>query len=150
MASQLHYLTVQDILWINLQVTEKVQHFSFAKLEEATYYQYAYGESRNIARQAARFLTGFPRMSPLDCGNEATAFIGCLTFLQINGLSIELQDAQGAEWLQSVLSKKVDAETAINSIAKPSMHHQGSTGVRATIKGLLSEFACTLLALTKA
>ena len=41
----LHYLTIQDILWINLQVTKKVQHFNYARLEEGTFYQYGYGRS---------------------------------------------------------------------------------------------------------
>lgn len=48
MACTLHYLTVQDVLWINLQATRKVQHFNYAKLEEATYCQYAYGESNTL------------------------------------------------------------------------------------------------------
>ena len=147
MASQLHYLTVQDILWINQQVTERVHHFSYAKLEEATYYQYSYGESKSVVHQAARFLTGFPRMRPLDAGNEATAFVGCLTFLQINGMTIDLKDGKGAEWLESILMKKVDAETAINSIAKPATDSHATLEIRKTVKDLLSEFPCTLLAL---
>jgi prophage maintenance system killer protein len=147
MASQLHYLTVQDILWINLQVTEKVHHYSYAKLEEATYYQYAYGESKSVVRQAARFLTGFPKMHPLDAGNEATTFIGVLTFLSINGLSIDLKDGKALDWFESVQSKSVDAESAIKSIAKPCPDHHGAPDIRATVKDLLSEFPCTLLAL---
>jgi prophage maintenance system killer protein len=149
MASQLHYLTVQDVLWINLQVTGKAQHFSYSKLEEATYYQYAYGESKSVVKQAAKFLTGFPKMSPLDAGNDATIFIACLTFLEINGFSIELKDGKAGEWFESVVSKKTDAETAINSIAKLASGHHGPADVRTTIKDLLTEFPCTLLALTK-
>ncbi len=45
-SKSLKYLTVQDMLWINLQATKKVQHFRYALLEEATYYQYGYGASR--------------------------------------------------------------------------------------------------------
>ncbi len=150
MAAQLHYLTVQDILWINLQVTEKVHHFSFAKLEEATYYQYAYGESSSLVRQAARFLTGFPKMHPLDSGNGATAFIACLTFLHINGMNIGLKDGKGAEWFESVQTKKTDAETAITSIVKPSADPHAIVEIRKTIRDLVAEFPCTLLALAKA
>lgn len=149
MASQLHYLTVQDILWINMQVTEKVHHFSYAKLEEATYYQYSYGESKSVVKQAARFLTGFPRLRPLDAGNEATVFIGCLTFLIINGFHVELQDGKAADWFDSVQSKKLDAESAINTIAKPALGNHGAIEIRSTIKDLIGEYPCTLLALTK-
>ena len=31
--ANLQYLTVQDMLWINLQTTKKVQHFQYAKLD---------------------------------------------------------------------------------------------------------------------
>ena len=149
MATQLHYLTVQDILWINLQVTEKVHHFSFAKLEEATFYQYAYGENGSVAPQAARFLTGFPKMHPLDAGNDATTFVACLTFLLINGMSISLNDGDASAWYESVRSKKVDAETAIKSIAKPCSDNHGAPEVRKVVRDLIGEFPCTLLALTK-
>lgn len=150
MAPQMYYLTVQDILWINLQVTEKVHHYNFAKLEEATYYQYAYGESTKIAQQAARFLLGFAKMHPLDAGNEATGFIGCLAFLRINGYSTVLTDAQAKGWLEEVHLQKVDAQTAIGAIAKRSGEdHSGEPHIRATIKELIGEYPCTLLALNK-
>jgi len=149
MASNLHYLTVQDILWINLQVTEKVHHFSYAKLEEATYYQYAYGESSSVVPQAARFLTGFPKMHPFEEGNEATVFIACLTFLILNGMRIELKDGQATEWFESIQSKQVDAQSAIRSIAKPCPDHHAEPNIRKTVKDLLSDFPCTLLAFSK-
>ena len=148
MAAQLHYLTVQDILWINLQVTGKVNHFNFAKLEEATYYQYAYGDSKNLFPQAARFLPGFIKLNPIEAGTDATIFIGLLTFLKINGMNIELQDANALAWFDSVKDKKVDATEAIKSIAKPSLdHHADSPEIRKTVKDLLGDFACTLLKL---
>jgi prophage maintenance system killer protein len=150
MATQLHYLTVQDILWINLQVTEKVHHYSFAKLEEATYYQYAYGNSASILPQAARFLTGFPKMHPLDAGNDATNFIALLTFLQMNGMKVTLKDGQGAEWYESVQAKKVDAQAAIESIAKAESAHHAVPEIRKTVRDLIGEYPCTLVALNQA
>ena len=34
------------------ELSRKVQHFNYARLEEATFYQYAYGESSNLIPQA--------------------------------------------------------------------------------------------------
>ena len=146
MASQLHYLTVQDILWINLQVTENVQTFSYAKLEEATYYQYSYGASNSLIPQAARLLTGFPKLSPLTTGNAQTTFIACLTFLEINGMTIDLTDEKGADWFTDAASKKVDGATAIQSIAKPSTGHH-DLEIRKTIRDLVDAYPKTLKAL---
>lgn len=147
MAAQLHYLTVQDILWINLQVTDKVHHFNYAKLEEATYYQYSYGESRSVVPQAARFLLGFPKLRPIEAGNDATTFIACLTFLEINGMTIDLLDANARMWFEGVQARTVDAQEAIRAIAKPSLDHHASVNVRATVKDLIRNYPCTLLAL---
>jgi len=146
-AAQLHYLTVQDILWINLQVTGKVHHFNYAKLEEATYYQYAYGDSKNLVSQAARFLPGFLKMSPIEAGNEATAFIAALTFLKINGMRIEFQDANACDWFMKIRDREVDAAEAIKSVAKPIVGHHESVNIRMTVKELLGEFPCTVLKL---
>jgi prophage maintenance system killer protein len=145
MAAQLHYLTVQDILWINLQVTGKVNHFNFAKLEEATYYQYAYGDSKHLVSQAARFLPGFMKLNPIEAGNEATAFIALLTFLKINGNSILLQDNNALAWLDSINDKKTPPAEAIDAIAK-SDHgdHAGAPDVRKIIRDLINDFAGTL------
>ncbi len=88
----MQYLTVQDILWINLHVTGAPQEFRFADLEEATYYQYGYGGSKSLIPQAANFLSGFLKKKPIAAGNEATAFIGCLSFLKVNGVSLKLDD----------------------------------------------------------
>src|SRR5688572_17256500 len=98
----LHYLTVQDVLWINLQVAKKVRHFNYARLEEATFYQYAYGESVGPEPQALRFLTGFVKMRPFESDNEATAFVACDAFLRINGKMLSLKDADALKWFESI------------------------------------------------
>jgi len=145
----MHYLTVQDILWINLQVTEKVHHYNFAKLEEATYYQYSYGESGSLIPQTARFLTGFPRLQPIDAGNDATTFVGLLTFLKLNGMEIDLKDSQAVAWYESVKSKQADAQTAIKSIVQPVSGHDHAPEIRKTVRDLVGDFPCTILALNK-
>jgi death-on-curing protein len=140
--AKLHYLTVQDILWINLQATKKVQHFSYAKLEEATYYQYAYGESNELVGQAARFLSGFLKMRPLDAGNEATAFIGLVTFLHINGLRLNIDDSSAAEWIRiSSISTEV-AREALAAITEAEHDHHSPIrpDIRAAIRGVMERY----------
>jgi death-on-curing protein len=98
-AKQLRYLTVQDVLWINLQVSGRVNGFDYATLEEATFYQYAYGDSKELLSQAQRFLHGFLAKSPISAANEATAFVAFATFLRLNGVHLSVDDAEGAEWM---------------------------------------------------
>ena len=57
----LNYLTVQDMLFLNLQITKSVQPFDYARLEEAVFYQYAPGQSTDLVAQGARFLVGFSK-----------------------------------------------------------------------------------------
>ena len=150
MASTLHYLTVQDILWINLQVTKKVNHFNFARLEEAVYYQYAYGDSNTLVPQAARFLSGFLRMSPLDAANEATAFVGCLAFLRVNGRELELADAEGTEWVSKVAGKAHPAREAIEARVREADTHGHHVDVRSAVEWVLDHYPQTVQSLAGA
>lgn len=153
MSSTLHYLTVQDILWINLQITKKVQHFSYARLEEATYYQYAYGESNSLLPQAARFLSGFQRMRPFDAGNEATAFVAVLAFLLVNGQHLSLTDADGSRWFGET-GQKASALLVIQQVAHTDHHSDDGHGpsVRDAVASVLAKYASTIrdLACSKA
>jgi len=144
--SNLHYLTVQDILWINLQATKKVQHFQYAKLEEATFYQYGYGTSTGLLSQAARFLTGFIRMHPLEAGNEATALIGCVSFLRLNGYCFSVCDDEGVQWLDKILTHQTTALDAITQAAAPikDYHAPLQPEVRGSITAVLSMFEKTV------
>ena len=111
----MHYLTVQDMLWLNLQLTGSEQEFDFAELEEATFLQYAYHGSKDLTKQAARFLTGFKKKEPFTTGNDACAFIGAVAFLEANGQSFELVDEKGNEWLEGVWSDPSVAQDAIKA-----------------------------------
>lgn len=152
MASSLHYLTVQDILWINLQVTKKVHHFSYAKLEEAVYYQYAYGASNSLIPQSGRFLSGFLRMHPLEVGNEATGFVATLAFLRANGKSVSIDDRSAAEWFQKASESRLQAKEAIEKVVL-TMNEHHHEDVRTAISEVLDTFPQTiagLLGLAKA
>jgi prophage maintenance system killer protein len=144
----LNYLTVQDILWINLQVTKKVQRYNYAKLEEAAFYQYAYGDSKDLSSQAARFLPGFLKMKPFEVANEATAFVACLSFLVLNGQTISLSDGNSADdWLTRANDRKQTKE-AIQSVTATNDHHH-PIDVRTAVETVLKSFPKTLDQLTK-
>jgi len=165
MAASLHYLTVQDVLWINLEATRKPSGFHYAKLEEATYYQYAYGESKTLLPQAARFLTGFLKMRPLNAGNAATAFIAVAAFLRANGGGLQLEDRGAVAWFDRATASRAAATDALAQIAEPSEpdsdepgaeepggdephEHTGhAMGMRGCIQGVLDEFPATISAL---
>ncbi len=145
----LHYLTVQDILWINYQVTKSVQDFSYAKLEEATFYQYGYGTSKNLIAQASRFVEGFLKMSPLAAGNEATGFIGLVAFLRMNGHSLDVSDAEAAGWLKAITGSQTKANEALEKaiIVQHDDHHGLVPKVQAICQGVLDDYPQTISAL---
>lgn len=99
----LTYLTVQDLIWMNLQVTGKVNDFQFMPLEEATYYQYSLGAADPL-ESAIRFASGFVKNAPFTAGNEATAFLGLTTFLAVNGSHLTIEDAAAANWFEKLVS----------------------------------------------
>jgi prophage maintenance system killer protein len=141
----LEYLTVQDVLWINFQVTRKLQRFSYATLEEAVFYQYAYGESNILVPQAARLLRGFLKLAPFSVGNEATALVATLAFLVLNGRDLTLQDSQALEWFEDVRSGKTNAIQAIESATRESHGgHHGEPSVQQTMQQVLSRFPNTI------
>ena len=136
---KLHYLTVQDILWINLQVTKTTHTFNYAKLEEATYYQYAYGDSDDLFAQASRFTRGFQKLAPLAEGNEATAFVAVNTFLLLNGAELTVDDRQAAEWFRSGAST--------SAVSRLEDEHSLSDKVRDVVVHVMQRFPDSISAL---
>ncbi|RYG35284.1 hypothetical protein EON81_13160 [bacterium] len=140
MADKLFYLTVQDVLWINRQIIRRDTTFQFAKLEEATYYQYAYGDSHELLAQAARFIKGFMKMAPLGEGNEATAFVATMAFLSINGHTTTLRGEEAADWFRNLQ----DPRPALESVARSNSHgehHEVKPNVREHISNVLVRYA---------
>jgi prophage maintenance system killer protein len=108
-----HYLTVQDILWINHEVTNEVLPYKFSQLEEATFGQYAYGGTHHVVDQAATFLSGFSRLRPFSAGNRGTALIAVLSFLALNGYAVVLDPNNAAAWYERAAGRAADARAAI-------------------------------------
>jgi prophage maintenance system killer protein len=115
------YLTLQDLIWINSEVTKSPQPYSYDRLEEATYYQYSYRQSRDVPLQAARFLWGYLKYRPFARGNLATALIATLAFLQINGYETCLPLERAAEWVEQVALRRKHPLDAIRQIAVPAI-----------------------------
>ncbi len=140
------YLTVQDVLWIHLQLTKAPAPFRYAELEEATHYQYAYGGSKNVVAQAARFIAGFGARKPFDSANEATAFVASMAFLLLNGRGLSLPDSEGAHWFGKVAGNSVQADKAIEMICTAGDGH-GLTTVEAAVQAVIGRFPNTVAAL---
>ena len=142
----MHYLTVQDILWINLQVTKKTQSFNYSKLEEATFYQYGYGQSASLLSQAGRVLSGFVKKKPFTSGNEATAFIASLAFLKLNGIEVNLSDETAPSWIDRVSKDSSVATEAFVDIATniPDFHEESEPHVREAVLAVLDAYPKTI------
>jgi prophage maintenance system killer protein len=146
----LHDLTVQDMLWVNLQATKKVQHFNYAMLEEATAYQYAYGESASLIPQAGRFLTGFLKLHPFETGNESTGLVACATFLKVNGSELNVEDSDAEAWLDKVMTKQITGVEAVHrsSETDPHFHDVLKPDSRSAIRAIVEKYQKTMLALS--
>ena len=134
----MHYLTVQDLLWINLQTTKTVNPYDYARLEEATYYQYAYGTSTSLTRQATRFLTGFVGKQPFTVGNRATALVAFIAFVRLNEATFEVSPESVGSWLARVLDHPETIESAIHMAHDGHGHEEPS---RVVIQKVLDEFS---------
>lgn len=133
---KMHYLTVQDFLWISQELTKKVQKYNFATLEEAVFSQYSLGGSRDLAGQAARLLRDFPRLKPFDKGNEACAFVGLLAFLASNHKSLRLEPGEALSWVREQM-KSAGAKDAIASRLEDA-HVHGTHGL-ASVREVTAE-----------
>lgn len=120
------YLTVQDVLWLNFELTKQTNPFDFAILEEATFYQYGYGISNNPQTLAGRFLAGFIKKPVFGSGDAATAFAGFVAFLMLNGYELDLPDTEAAGWVTRVKNGEIKAEEAVAKLSHLSAgHHEG-------------------------
>lgn len=142
----IHYLTVQDILWINHEVTGEVLNYKHLQLEEATFGQYGYGGSTNVIDQAATFLGAFGRLRPFEHGNRATAFVAVLSFLKLNGHQLVLEPARAGDWFEKASGRTSDAKAAIlNAIAEGVAQPDDiKPAVRTTVRDVLKAYAAAV------
>lgn len=114
--TELNYLTVQDCLWIHRQLTGEEQPWLYDRLEQATFYQYAYGQVVGVVPQSARLLTGFPLNCPFPSGNEACAFIAFAAFAKANGYRLKLSDKKAFDWVKEVYADKANASEHVKKV----------------------------------
>ncbi len=141
----MRYLTVQDLLWINTQATKTVNGFEYAELEEATYYQYAYGTSKSLTAQASRFLTGFVAKSPFVHGNRATAFIAFAAFVRLNHGHLNISDSGASDWLDHALTDASVIDASILIVED----HGHELVARTVIGAIMAEYANTVTMLDR-
>jgi death-on-curing protein len=139
-ASHWRYLTVQDLIWLNTEITGAPQPYHYDRLEEATYYQYSYRDSRNLPLQAARFLWGYLTYRPFAKGNAGTALIGVLTLLEINGFEVHLPVERAAEWLQRVIHRRMHPLSAIRQIIAATPQGRNEQPIREIAHHLIERY----------
>lgn len=145
--AKLYTITVQDVLWINLRITNKVQQYRYALLEEATNYQYTLGPNDDPIAAAARLLKGFSRLKPLACGNSATGFAAAVTYLLGNGFELKLSDEEATDWVMKIESGAHDATVAFREMA---VHTDGHHETRADVQGKIAKEAMSRYSATLA
>lgn len=122
MADKLRYLTTQDLLWLNMEITGEPQSYRFDKLEEVTAYQYSRGHSDPHA-QAARFALGWRRHRPFHLGNEATGFVATLAFLYANDIPLTLKDDEALSWWRDLPSEPAALTEVLRGATQPGHVH---------------------------
>lgn len=139
-------LTVQDMLWINLQLTKTSEEYHYARLEEATFYQFGYGGSLDLVGQAAKFATGFARMKPFSTANWATAAVGLMAFLASNGEFLGVEPGELASFYEGLVSSPGTAMEAIQAkLHKHEVHLSlGVPDKREAVFEILEKYAADL------
>lgn len=120
--AELRYLTVPDLLWLNLELTGSPQPYRFDKLEEVCAYQYGRG-SFDPLHQAARFALGWKRQRPFQSGNDACGLVSTLAFLMANDLPVALDDAAGAAWWNDLAADAVTLSGEMQGMSSPGHIH---------------------------
>ncbi|MER3403428.1 MAG: hypothetical protein C4336_08620 [Armatimonadota bacterium] len=146
-SSEWRYLTLQDLIWINTEIMGRPQPYSYERLEEATYYQYSYRQSRDVLLNCARFLWGYLKYRPFAQGNYATALIATLTLLHINGYEAFLAPEHAADWLLQIAQRQKHPLDAIRQIARLTHPSKQPIPLREHVHHLLEQYEPALHAL---
>lgn len=115
----MEYLTVHDFVWINNAITGKVNPYDYFALEACMAAQYCYGDSNNVPTQAAELLSKLLRANPFESGNQRTALISVLSFLNANGYATVQGEAELADAIRAVATGSLSVSEAIASLAAP-------------------------------
>ncbi|MBX3096511.1 MAG: hypothetical protein KF812_06585 [Fimbriimonadaceae bacterium] len=149
--AELRYLTVPDLLWLNLELTGNPQTYRFDKLEEVCAYQYGRGTFDPI-HQAARLALGWKRQRPFQTGNDACGFVSVHAFLMANDLPVEMDDVSGAAWWSSLPTDSVTLASELRAMSRQGHIHDYHNVVdyREILGGIIRQYAESLAALNAA
>jgi len=131
----MEYLTTHDLVWINSSITGKVNPYNYVTLEAAMAGQYSYGDSNNVAAQAANMLDRLLCTHPFAEGNIRTAFIAALSFLNANGFATKTDDTAAAAIVTALAEGQKSAHEAVAELAVPAAEPIAST---ITLRKLIS------------
>lgn len=120
--AHVHYLTVQDMLWIHFELTRSVEPYQYNLLEDGVFFQYAYGKSVDVPGQAGRLLAGFAAKEPFREGNAAAAFVAMVAFLTLNGYEYLMSDDEAHGWVERQFGK-TSAEDSLRPHVRESHVH---------------------------
>jgi len=74
---------------------------------------YALNENADLALQAAALAHGIAESQTFIDGNKRLALVAMLTFLEINGFTVDAPDPELADWIISLSSGRSPAELAV-------------------------------------
>ncbi len=76
----------------------------------------AYGEAPDAASLAASYAFGIVRNHPFVDGNKRTAFVALELFLDINGWTLQAEDAEGISTMEALAGGSDTEESLVNWI----------------------------------
>jgi hypothetical protein len=123
------YLTVHDIVWINAQICGEGVPFDYERLEAGMAAQYAYGDSRNVDAQAARFVERMLRTAPFREGNLCTGLLCTAVFLMANGRTIAATTSALADTVRQVADGSCDGSGLLDRLVAGGHDATGGGGV---------------------
>jgi len=144
MANQ--YLTTQDVLWINHQITGESYAFREAELLEVVSQQYTYGANHDFLSNAARFATAFQGRDVIDHAGLATNFVALLAFSKLNGYDVTLTDEAAAGWYTEIGKDRFKAAEALEVGLRREEHQHDSHNppVRVTVQDVIAAYPETI------
>jgi prophage maintenance system killer protein len=116
------YLTTHDIVWVNNTVTGKVNRFDYMALEAAMAAQYQYGDSRNVLLGASNLLEKLLFKPAFADGNNRTALIATLSFLNANGHATKVGEQEAAQIVLAVARQERTPQQAIDDLGAPAQN----------------------------
>ncbi|MDW8289677.1 MAG: hypothetical protein RMM06_03070 [Armatimonadota bacterium] len=122
----MRYLTVHDVIWINTALTGFPQRYDFDRLENAVYSQYSYGDSRDALAQGARMLRRLLQDKPFEQGNEQTALVATMAFLQLNGYRLQVRPEEVPAVLEQMMQGQVAVRDFVQQRVQPVQDVSGS------------------------